>query len=141
MPSELSDILPELLSGLQGKPESLLILGADGPAPTMDNVVGVFSFAEADQLPAERQADLGVFWRPTRNEMTLIAKARDVLCDRLLLLDPVEWTSNELLALGFHKASAEPAAFVCSAETTTAVRDWNSPKHWANPENFDKYRW
>ena len=50
MTSELSDILPGLISGLTSKPESLLILGADGPAPTADNVVGAFCFAEAGGL-------------------------------------------------------------------------------------------
>ena len=26
-------------------------------------------------------------------------------------------------------------------KTYNIKRDWNNPKGWANPENFNKYRW
>jgi hypothetical protein len=55
---------------------------------------------------------------------------------------PVGWTERDFLALGFAPAPGEGARlYVYDIATYNPRRDWNNPRHWANPENFGKYRW
>ena len=51
--------------------------------------------------------------------------------------------NEDLLKLGLVKEFTEKD-FHCHSynlKNYNIKRDWNNPKGWANPENFDKYRW
>ena len=51
--------------------------------------------------------------------------------------------NEDLLKLGLVKEFSEKDLHCHSynLKTYNIKRDWNNPKGWANPENFNKYRW
>jgi len=53
------------------------------------------------------------------------------------------WHLDDYLALGFkHRGQYQSFTFFSYAiESYQFKRDWLNSRHWANPENFDKYRW
>ena len=77
--------------------------------------------------------------------MHLLAALRDRYAERVLVYDSDPALSrSELLALGFVQVDSpvpDVHAFVHDPDEFFASREWNNPRHWANPENFGKYRW
>ncbi len=53
------------------------------------------------------------------------------------------WSDTEFIALGLAPAQAEDGSrlYVYDITSYNDARVWNSPRHWANPENFRKFRW
>ena len=51
--------------------------------------------------------------------------------------------NEDLLKLGLVKEFSEKdlCCHSYNLKTYNIKRDWNNPKGWANPENFNKYRW
>ena len=138
-----SQELEAVCSSLGQKPESLLILGAIGPAPAHGHVVGVFSLE--DELPDEGvRAELAVVSGASSRHTALLSRLRDVYCRKVVLLNAAEdWSTNELRALGFQPQSVAgfERVFFYDPDLDKPPRDWNNASNWANPENFDKYRW
>ncbi len=58
-------------------------------------------------------------------------------------LENKNWQLDDFLALGFkHRGQFQSVVFFSYAiESYQFKRDWLNSRHWANPENFDKYRW
>ncbi len=54
-----------------------------------------------------------------------------------------DWQLNDYLALGFkHRGQYQSIDFFSYAiENYQFKHDWLNDRFWANPENFDKYRW
>ena len=50
---------------------------------------------------------------------------------------------EELSELGFLKLELKGAEnfYSYNLDSYNKKRNWNSPEGWANPDNFDKYRW
>lgn len=74
----------------------------------------------------------------------LLAQLRDRYADRVIVVDAMKvFTAGDFLALGFERAEDETVgrAFVYDPDSTSRQREWNNADHWANPENFNKYRW
>lgn len=86
----------------------------------------------------------------------LIARLRDLHCDRLIIVIPIgtdwpnhmsHWQQADLLGLGFsllaefhsNKHRVHIYAFDIASYKTTP--EWLSSKYWANPEMFNKYWW
>jgi hypothetical protein len=86
----------------------------------------------------------------------LIARLRDLYCATLYALVPIgadwpglesHWEATELVALGLQPVKRYP----CEGRSLHLYRfdlhdykhtpDWLSPRHWANPEMWDKARW
>lgn len=56
------------------------------------------------------------------------------------------WTREALLALEFLPLAAAAKTggtevFLYDIDLYNRGRDWNTPESWANPQNFDKFRW
>lgn len=57
------------------------------------------------------------------------------------------WKDTDFFSLGMQRAGhtvegkLSTRVFTYDLETYNRRRAWNSPKHWANPENFGKYWW
>lgn len=52
------------------------------------------------------------------------------------------WQLADFLALGFRLAFDNDAVvFTYNIKNYQFKKDWLNSRHWANPENFDKYRW
>ncbi|MEM9401919.1 MAG: DUF6231 family protein [Pseudomonadota bacterium] len=134
------DELDRLLAQLNPKPESLLILGATGRASTRNSVVGAFSIREFNDTDSTLRADLGVIVGGTPDDVSIIARLRDLHCRRVVLLAAGEWRENDLLGLGFQRIEFDAAkAYLCDPNLTP-LREWNNAEHWAHPQNFDKFR-
>ena len=54
-----------------------------------------------------------------------------------------EWRLNDFLALGFKLALEDEkySLYSYAIENYQFKRDWLNSRFWANPENYDKYRW
>lgn len=108
-----------------------------------DNVAGV------DDLEGLARCTLAiVFGLPAgtgKKQVThLLASLRDRYATRIVVEDTGSLFSlGDLLALGFEKLPQHGpyAAYLYDPDSPSRRREWNSPRHWANPENFDKYRW
>lgn len=78
----------------------------------------------------------------------LIAKVRDVWAQHSVFFIPSSLLDdNSLLGLGLSKQAAFDyqgaiwQAWSFDIRHYKSVPDWLNPKFWANPENWEKYRW
>lgn len=75
----------------------------------------------------------------------LLARLRDHYAERTLVCDTQKvFTSAELLALGYLKQVRprdDERWYLHDPEEFFQRREWNNSRDWANPENFDKFRW
>jgi len=88
---------------------------------------------------------------PKKKTQHLIAKTRDILATSVyLFLDYQKcstWSSAELMALGFRiekeyrKQKENWDLYYFNIEDYKKTPDWLNSKGWANPENWDKFRW
>jgi hypothetical protein len=53
------------------------------------------------------------------------------------------WQFADFLGLGFklHYQDEHHQVFFYAIESYQIKKDWLNARFWANPENFDKYRW
>jgi len=66
-----------------------------------------------------------------------------ILISEISLSTQQGWQLADYLALGMRRVGVVDhyQVFEFAIETYQAKRDWLNSKFWANPENFDKYRW
>ena len=93
---------------------------------------------------------------PKSQAEQLIARLRDLLCERLIIVLPIgkdwpghasHWQQTDMLGLGFSRVAkfqykqhlVHIYAFDIASYKTTP--EWLNSKYWANPEMFDKYWW
>lgn len=76
----------------------------------------------------------------------LLARLRDVHALRALVcargLPGLGFA--EMLALGFERhvsGDGDAAVYLYDRDRYNESREWNSPENWANPDNFERYRW
>lgn len=106
------------------------------------------------QSPWQQRHDLAVTWLPptlpARDALHLLSALRDLHARQLLAFVPLtayDWHEDTLLGLGLQRqARFEHEGQVYEAwsfdiRTYKAVPDWLNPRFWANPENWNKYRW
>ena len=76
----------------------------------------------------------------TSEEIGLIKNA---LSQKLIIFSFKKNINEGLLRLGLVKEfyDKDLCCHSYNLKTYNIKRDWNNPKGWANPENFDKYRW
>ena len=85
------------------------------------------------------------------NGAALLARLRDVQAQRFAVIVPEQrdshWTPDTFIALGLsihgHYREADQPLLLATYDIANYKRtpDWLSPKNWANPELWDKYRW
>lgn len=84
---------------------------------------------------------------PPQQRNELIAKCRDQIASRVLLEvregEAGEMTETECLALGFVRCAITERHhyYLFDLKTYKPAPDWLNPKFWANPQNWDKFRW
>lgn len=128
---------------------------AVGALPWPPGAPAPLALAAGDALAVARErgrADLAVARLEPDMERgearALIAALRDLLARQMLVFVPenlLEDTALVGLALN-RQARIEADGMVWQAwsydiRTYKAVPDWLNPKFWANPENWDKFRW
>ena len=86
------------------------------------------------------------------NASQLLAHFRNNGCPSICSFEPAQLAENETcfrtyLSLGFTKGvslntkSGDYQAFIYDIGRYNRRRSWNNAKFWANPENFNRYRW
>lgn len=145
----IASLLEDL--GLGGRNLRLIAVGTTDPAlPGVAVTHACESLSGPDELPQSLKAELGIVIAPldfmSRNAAEqLLARLRDVHCDKVLLLDTDGgWKPEALRALGFlevKRLSVDGRCYLFDPEMFSQPREWNNPSDWANPENFRKYRW
>ncbi|WP_158249245.1 DUF6231 family protein [Amnimonas aquatica] len=85
-----------------------------------------------------------------RDALHLLSALRDLHARQLLAFVPVTtwgWQDDTLLALAlqrqarFEQDGTLYEAWSYDIRTYKAVPDWLNPRFWANPDNWNKYRW
>lgn len=97
--------------------------------------------------------DLTIF---KRGEITqCLARLKNQYCNHIELIIKHESCASEirtildksLFELGFHHAGRFDLAqghiecYAYELKNYNKKRSWNTPEYWANPQNFDKFRW
>ena len=95
-------------------------------------------------------------YMPKAEAEHLIARLRDVHCDKLNVVIPVGvgwsdltcvWQSNEMLGLGFTRVgefeyeNRTIHIYAFDIEHYKTTPDWLNSNYWANPDMFGKYWW
>lgn len=109
--------------------------------------------------PWQQRHDLAIAWLagdlPWRDALHVLSALRDLHARQLLAFVPVSawqqadshWQPDQLRALGlqqqarFEQDGELVEAWSFDIRTYKAVPDWLNPRFWANPENWNKYRW
>lgn len=113
-----------------------------------------FNVTEFLNLPFTQRYDLAVVLLNTEQlkqlsstqKAQLLVKLRDLLARRIIVLSPLE-EEHLLRSLGFtqlieHASEDMDFAFwQFNILTYKHVPDWFNSKFWANPENWNKFRW
>ncbi|MDO6459293.1 DUF6231 family protein [Granulosicoccaceae sp. 1_MG-2023] len=155
-------LLDELI--LRDKPGTVLLVAEAPPAgitQALDGRVEQLSSCPPQQLGRHvaelgRQALLlfhGCLDNCARDEVArLLAAARDVYAERTLVMsacDPLDETlplsRNFMFSMGFQYLGGAGEAnfnlYEYSILNYKTVPDWLNARFWANPENWDKFRW
>lgn len=105
-----------------------------------------------DGLPVGRRFSVGVILDaldgiPRSHGTQLLARLRDQLCERVFVIsaNASVWSREDMLALSYtlraRSADDQWMLFDHDIASYNPERDWNTPEHWANPENFKRHRW
>ena len=145
----IASILDNL--GMTDRTVSLLTVGlAETEITGCDAVHAYETLSGPTALPDALKVKLGIVVAPLdsmsrRDTEQLLARLRDVHCEKVLLLDTgAAWKPDELRSLGYLEVKRPQAGGRCylfDPDVFNQPREWNSPSDWANPENFRKYRW
>ena len=161
------DLVQEtLLESLQGfAPRSVLCI-APNPLPAVEiyrqhqkdcSVESVTAVAPGDALKSLGRFDFGLVHNvlerlDSENGTALLARLRDLHCPRFAVTwsagvnDPA-WTDGAFLSLGMalHRRieldGVTTTVYHYDIDTYNPRREWNDNSQWANPGNFDRYRW
>ena len=82
-----------------------------------------------------------------RDGRLLLARLRDLHTHRVVaIVDPARlsgWTPADWRALEFgaHGEAGPLRRYAYDIVAYNPPREWNTPTHWANPRNFDRFRW
>ena len=146
--SSTADDLEELFAKVAIDPASMVVYGPlAGERGVRESDAGPPSLPRVDDLSNDLKVDVALVdargCDDIRRVGALLARLRDVHAQRVVVIaDRLQ--RGDLLALRFESTkhtfgSAE--VYLSSAAVTDKRREWNNARHWANPENFKRYRW
>ena len=92
------------------------------------------------------QSDLYVVCIDVEFSVSDIGIIKNLLSQKIIIFKSHKYkliNDSDLLKLGFQKEfeSKDLIFFAYNLKTYNNKREWNNSKGWANPENFDKFRW
>lgn len=85
--------------------------------------------------------------QPREQVIQTISRLRDLHARRLVILFPdkrdCQYTikHEDLISLGLRALKSQPGIFYHDLYDYKDTPDWLNNQYWANPENWDKYRW
>jgi hypothetical protein len=155
--SHSSDPLETLLP--RGTETSVLVITDD---PEIGTALNTGTPTTLDAATAERQrddlphVDLAVVdaeaaFADGASAVHLISRLRDVYANQVLVIGARQTTAaldrHQLVGLGFRRWATTGEGgqrrrwYEFSLADYKVTPDWLSPRHWANPELWDRYRW
>ena len=92
------------------------------------------------------QSDLYVVCKDVEFSVSDIGIIKNLLSQKIIIFKSHKYkfiNDSDLLKLGFQKEfeSKDLIFFAYNLKTYNNKREWNNSKGWANPENFNKFRW
>lgn len=138
---------------------SILCVGSDQPnsEPDLSSPAGHCSvrYVDTDLLLSETfQERFDLVWlsektlaEAAQQRTALIAKCRDQLSSKVLLaLSATEdggLSETDCLGLGFVRCAltGQQRFYLFDLKTYKPAPDWLNPRFWANPQNWNKFRW
>ncbi len=140
------------------RPKSVLLISAGGSAAEIPAclhgpaLVHIPAHALPGALPVGKRFGAGVVLDGlaglSRADGTqLLAQLRDQLCEQVFVVvtKASAWSREDMLALAYtlraRSADDQWLLYDHDIASYNPERDWNTPEHWANPENFERYRW
>lgn len=140
------------------RPETLILVSDDSrfldasQGPTLWHATGDAAWRTIDSAPRAQLAVIDAEASIPNAEAALITgRLRDVYADRVVVAGPVNESRalnrQVLMSLGFHQighsedASGDRHWYQFDIDNYKVTPDWLNPRHWANPELWDKYRW
>jgi hypothetical protein len=151
----LGPLLTGRLDALAGR--SVLVISSAGalslPAPFGHaEVLQLAASSALASLPEGQRFDLGLVagglgTLPEHQARALLAALRDRACRTTVVVEPGDspWGRAQMLALAFtqraQSACGQWRLYDHDLSDYNPEREWNNPTDWANPENFDRYRW
>lgn len=144
---QLNDLLN--LAGVEISGGNLLLIGLSVDSGVESLSFDVQTVAARARVPADARADVALLTDdiPDNAKPAFIhdlARLRDLHSRALILLSRNErLTENELRGLGFisRGESGIGTVLVYDPDESNPPREWNNADHWANPENFSRFRW
>ncbi len=103
----------------------------------------------SERMPVAIVDAMADFHAP-QQAITLLSQLRDIYAMQVLVITQgtnVPLDRATLTSLGFHRwqtslhASDKRIWFIFDLAHYKVTPDWLNPRHWANPELWDKYRW
>ena len=154
--SDISTIVQPLLT--QFKPQSVLLVGETANACfKSDNDTRTQRLStpyEIEQLSEIAPIDLAIVSEITESLTKSEANQwlgliRNYHASHLIVITdiaqtkPSQWQLTDFLALGMRRVGQTEQHHIYSyaIENYQKKREWLNSRFWANPENFDKYRW
>jgi len=153
--SDLSEIILPFIQQYRG--QSLLLAGKEAKKTSSKmqdtrshTLTTPFTLAQLATLPPIDMAIVSdVVETLNRADATQwLATLRNQYAQHLLLIvnqreQQETWSLNDYFALGFKKRGERNGQLLFSyaIEDYQFKKEWLNSRHWANPENFDKYRW
>jgi len=107
-----------------------------------------FSLTQLQSLPVLDIAFISDLVETTDKQVATqwLATLRNQYAAKIVLLvdhTKTNWDLTDFLALGFRQQGQHQhfTIYGYAIESYQFHKDWLNSRHWANPENFDKYRW
>ena len=144
------------------RPERCLALRHDGPPPGLNvpqphatiewrhGVVTLAALASAGRYDLAILLDQLEFMSVV-DRRHLLVRLRDLHARRIAVCVAAttasEWTASDWRALQlepgqpFEEQGARYVTYQFDLATYNHERSWNTPEHWANPANFERFRW
>lgn len=117
-------------------------------AATFPNACHISSEPTVQSIPDDQRFDIAIVssafaLQRKSPAAAILAALRDRHARCVAIVgDEHAFTNQQLVALGFEQTEVGGAViWLFDPDAESRRRDWNDARHWANPENFDKYRW
>lgn len=155
----IKEEIPKIFSEFSksGKPNRFLILcrsrsrrkRTDG-LPEGAESQWYFNIRSVDEIEAPERFDLGIVLNQIEHmrrtdAMHLLSRMRDQYCRSVLArIEGDMFSDQELLALGYirqKRPSDDGRYYLFDPDLFFERREWNTPEHWAHPQNYGKQRW
>lgn len=138
--------------------DSVLLTGNNGESHLAEELNNTRSYTLSSPFQLEQferlpQIDLAIIGdlietTPKKQAMAWLGLLKNRHCQHILLLVDMNraetqgWQLTDFLGLGFRLTiDSEIAAFTYNIKDYQFKKDWLNNRFWANPDNFDKFRW